>query len=222
MRRTWFSLAGLTAFGLLLGSPALAQEKPKPKEDKPAPKKDEPKKTEHAKPADVATAMKTDKLDLSSAVAAAEAHSKGHAVAAWGDVKDGHANVTVHCVVGDKCMACTVDQTGKVTGMTEATADDDKHTHNATGAEVWKAMDGAKMTLAKSIDADAAEHKGATMVSATAKMDKGQPEVYFTCVAADGKVMKSEVDKSGKVHERKAGGDHDKKDDAKKDGEKKP
>ena len=77
--------------------------------------------------------MDEGKVTLASAVAAAEAHAKGKALAAYSELEDGKLEFDVYCLVGDKIMEVTVDGSGKATEMEEAkslpTGDDapDKH-----------------------------------------------------------------------------------------------
>lgn len=205
MRQIGSLFTCLAMVGVLFASAAFAQDAPAQKPDAPpktAPDKKPDGATDHAKPEDVATAMQAAKLTLAQAVAAAEEHSKGHAIGAWGDVKDKQATVTVHCVVGDKCMAVTVDHAGKPTGMKEADAEHAK-VHNGAVADVWAAFSEAKMTLARALRAEAEHHPKGTIVAATGKFHGKRPEVYFTCVR-DGKVLKSETDKSWKVRDLKS------------------
>ncbi|MEK6674237.1 MAG: hypothetical protein AABZ47_01125 [Planctomycetota bacterium] len=65
--------------------------------------------------ADAVKMMDAAKTTLGKAIAAAEEHSKGKAVAAMSAAD----SVTVACAVGDKMMMVTVDKTGKATKMDE-------------------------------------------------------------------------------------------------------
>ena len=66
--------------------------------------------------------MEEGKTSLAKAIEAAEAHSKGKAVGAMGELEAGKFGVEVYCMVGDKLMEVDVDGTGKATGMKEAKA----------------------------------------------------------------------------------------------------
>lgn len=77
--------------------------------------------------------MEEGKLTLASAVAAAEAHSKGKALVAYAELEEGKLEFDVYCLVGDKIMEVTVDGAGKATEMEEAKSlpagdvDEDEH-----------------------------------------------------------------------------------------------
>ncbi len=82
---------------------------------------------------DMVKYMESGKVTLASAIAAAEAHSKGKAVAAISEVEDGALEIAVYCMVGDKIMEVEVDGTGKAVEMEEAKSlpGGDGHEHDA-------------------------------------------------------------------------------------------
>lgn len=69
---------------------------------------------------DMLKMMDTGKVTLASAITAAEAHSKGKAMAAVSELEGGKLGIEVFCLVGDKLMEVEVDGTGKATKMEEA------------------------------------------------------------------------------------------------------
>src|SRR4030095_15083048 len=134
-RRTWFPLCGVAIFGLLAGGSAFGQDKPTEKPNEPKPPAEIPvaraaPKGQIARPAAVAATMRAQNVELTKAIAIAEKHTKGNAIAAVGDVRDDELFIKVHCVVGEKCMLCVIEPDGKVKGSTEAPAEDTKRLLN--------------------------------------------------------------------------------------------
>jgi len=66
------------------------------------------------------TKMEEGKTTLSAAIAAAEAKSKGKAVAAYTELEGSKIEFDVYCMVGDKLMEVEVDGTGKAGDAKEA------------------------------------------------------------------------------------------------------
>ncbi len=72
---------------------------------------------------DMVKQMDDGKISLGKAIELAEEHSKGKAVAAYCELRDGGLEIEVYCLVGDKIMEVEIDgKTGKVTEMEEAKA----------------------------------------------------------------------------------------------------
>lgn len=183
-----------------MASFASAQDK---KGDKPADKPTEKhaEQKDATKPADLAKAIGDAKLDIKKVIANAEAADKGRAVAVWFKMADKQVEAIVHTAVGDKCMSVIVDHTGKAGEGKPADKQDEKHAHVGAAADIAKAMDSAKLTLASAIDAAAAHSKG-TPICAVSELTKGELHVDVFCVVGE-KVMECMVDKSGKVGEMK-------------------
>jgi len=71
---------------------------------------------------DVTKSMDAAKLTMTKVVEAAEAHSKGKALAVVAKAAAGKASYECYCLAGDKLQNVKVDDTGKATGMEEAKA----------------------------------------------------------------------------------------------------
>jgi len=71
---------------------------------------------------DVVKGMEGAKQNVTTAVTAAEAHSKGKAVSSVSTWEGGKLGFTVYALAGDKLQEVTVDATGKATGMKDAKA----------------------------------------------------------------------------------------------------
>ena len=69
---------------------------------------------------DVAKSMDASKLTMAKVLEAAEAHSKGKALAVTAKATGGKASYECYCLSGDKLQNVKVDDTGKATGMEEA------------------------------------------------------------------------------------------------------
>lgn len=69
---------------------------------------------------DVAKSMDASKLTMAKVIEAAEAHSKGKALAVTAKAAGGKASYECYCLSGDKIQNVKVDDTGKATGMEEA------------------------------------------------------------------------------------------------------
>jgi len=69
---------------------------------------------------DVVKYMDAAKLTMTKVLEAAEAHSKGKALAVTAKAAAGKASYEVYCLAGDKLQNVKVDDTGKATGMAEA------------------------------------------------------------------------------------------------------
>ena len=81
---------------------------------------------------DMVSKMDEGKLSLSKAIALAEEHSKGKAVAAYCELEGGSLEIEVYCLVGDKIMEVEIDgKTGKVTEMEkrDSLPGHEKHEH---------------------------------------------------------------------------------------------
>jgi uncharacterized membrane protein YkoI len=141
---------------------------------------------------DVLKQMDAAKLTPASAVAAAEAHSKGKALGVMGAVKDNKLGITVHCVVDGKCKAVTVDNTGKATDVKDATS-------GCKGcADSLKAMEGGKVTLASAIKA-AEEHSKGKAIAAMAETAAGATNIMVACAVGDKAVIVTVDGKTGKA-----------------------
>jgi hypothetical protein len=72
--------------------------------------------------ADVGKAMDAGKMTAAKVIEAAEAHSKGKALAMVATATGGKASYEVYSLAGDKLQKVKVDDAGKATGMEEAKA----------------------------------------------------------------------------------------------------
>jgi len=141
--------------------------------------------------------MEAGKLTLASAIATAEAHSKGKALAAgatWGDDKLGFK---VHALVGDKTVDVTVDGTGRATKMEDCKTGMVRIGKDAEQKDAGKSMEAAKQTLATAITAAEAHAKGKAL-TATATMDGAKLGFAVTCLVGD-KLQEVAVDNAGKA-----------------------
>lgn len=160
---------------------------------------DQHNKEATGKPSDLVTAMLESKIDLAKSLAEAESSTKGKALAMWVKMHDKHAIVLVHTAAGEKCMSVSIDPTCKATDAKDATADDEKHAHEGSAADIAKSMDASKMTLWKAIQAATEASKGVA-ICATTSLENGKLEIDVLCVKGD-KLMECEVDAIGKVSE---------------------
>jgi len=134
--------------------------------------------------------MDAGKITAASMVAAAETASKGKAVGMYCALEKGKMDCGVFALVGDKVQDVAIDAAGKAGKMEEA--------KDMKGmGDVAKAMDAAKLTMAKVIEAGEAKSTGkALAVTAKAAAGKASYEVY--CLAGD-KLQNVKVDDAGKA-----------------------
>lgn len=137
---------------------------------------------------DAAKALEGGKTNLSKVIEAAEAATKGKAVAVMATKKDANVVFAVHCAAEGKCKVAHVDGAGKAGEVKDGSADDCKGWADST-----KMMDAAKMGLTKAVAAAEADTKG----MATSASSDGNG--FMVAVVADGKVWNVTVGKDGKV-----------------------
>jgi len=136
--------------------------------------------------------MEAGKLTLASAIATAEAHSKGKALAAGASWDDDKLGFDVHLAVADKTVDVTVDGTGRATKM-----EDCKAGKESVQKDTAKSMEAAKQTLATAITAAEAHAKGKAL-TAMATMDGAKLGFSVTCLVGD-KLQEVAVDNAGKA-----------------------
>jgi len=141
---------------------------------------------------DVQKAMDEAKITPTKAVEAAEALSKGKAVAVTAAVKDKAVNFTVHTVAGGKCQAVTVDKAGKAGESKDPSAG-----ACAGCGDSVKAMEAGKFSLASAIKA-AEDHSKGKAFAASCETKAGNTETQVACAVGDKAVIVT-VDKTGKA-----------------------
>lgn len=138
----------------------------------------------------IAAQMEEGKTALASAIAAAEAQSKGRAVAAMGKLAKGKASTDVRCFVGEKLMEMNVDAAGKASEAKDAKDSFPK-------ADVLPAIDASKLTLDKIIHAGEEKSKGKALAVLT-KAEDGKITFHVYCLV-EPKIQKVTVDAAGKA-----------------------
>lgn len=137
------------------------------------------------------------RMTLARAIAAAEAHSKGRAIAAHVRVEGQTAQVLVHCVVNDKCNIVPVDvRSGKAEKMTEPTPAEEKEAHTGRPKDILKALGDEQTTVTRAIEA--AERGHGQAIAVASRFEGGSLSFVVTCVE-DGKTRLVTVDPKGTV-----------------------